>query len=84
MADLFKDWVVCAGWLAAVWIGGGSGLATFLVLLENVEEQVVQLLQLVIGCSVKLVGGRVGVARWRLLLILLLLLSWLVVLESAD
>tara|TARA_B110000285_G_C14777709_1_gene447002 strand:- start:150 stop:443 length:294 start_codon:yes stop_codon:yes gene_type:complete len=97
LADLLEDWVVGAGRLAAIWIGGGSRLAaTFLVLLENVEEQVVQLLQLVIGCFVELVGGWVGVARWRLLLIscellllllvllLLWLLSWLVVLESAD
>jgi len=63
-------------------------LAAFLVLLENVEEQVVQLLQFVIGCFVELVGSLVGVVRWRLLLILLLilllLLSWLVVLVGAD
>jgi hypothetical protein len=93
LADLLEDWVVGAGRLAAIWIGVGSRLAgAFLVLLENVEEQVVQLLQLVIGCFVELVGGLVGVVRRRLLLIscelllllLLWLLSWLVVLAIAD
>lgn len=93
MADLLEDWVVGAGRLAAIWIGVGSRLAgACLVLLENVEEQVVQLLQLVIGCFVELVGGLVGVVRRRLLLIscelllllLLWLLSWLVVLAIAD
>jgi hypothetical protein len=89
LADLLEDRVVGAGWLAAIWIGGGSRLrSAFLVLLENVEEQVVQLLQLVIGRFVELVGGCVRIIRWRLLLILLLqlglLLSWLVVLKSAD